>query len=897
MVTATARAELPVDSLFPEPLTNRVAPGIVVPGPERPGTTGTNEVAAPRENKPAPEPKYNSTMSNWKLSSAPRATDDALMLRNSDVLRGRFVGLDATTLGWEMPGVQGLIRFRREGLFNVQLCPPAEAAAAAKPRWVVRLTTGNLVLGEDLALDGTNLVLRTSQAGLLRMPRAMISSIYQDAEPAQSAFRTVQNLDDWDRVTVSRGELEMIFRDLNLPEAALIEFDLPQRNNQNFQMHLPLSQPKFLYAEPQVALSFSGNNLSLQSAGENMFGGAESAPLPKTRAGRWRIAVGLSRAQSKATVYVDGKLFRTLQMPAPPLARAGGIVINMGGSGDDPMVRTLVLSRIGEDLALPEAKPDQDILRLGNGDAMAGKLESISATQIVCTGPFGRLELPLERLVAVMLATGAASQPRRREGDVNVQLVDGGNLTAELRQFAPDSLTLASDVFGEVKVARSAVRGVQFGLYAPAPKAVARNYYQNPDSEPGRVQLDSGVMLGGQLVGLANGLVAWQHEHSVAPILFVQTNVVFANPVATTTATNLAPLAATVQLTNGDTWRCELGSLDSQQLQVRTMFTAPLTIPRRHVSGIFPNLPAEGVLDAGPIERYYVPPANARGRPQTTRQYLRNEALPDRVCLQFDLVGQPGPWNLNAWLFAKTQANTINNTATAYMLSINDGNLSLQEISQGSYQQPTSASVPGLSSRGTVRVTWLADRAKKECYLLVDGKVVMQRRNIKVSVPGNSIQFTVSNHNICRVRDLVISEWKGSAESLLAPPTGGDLVRLHDWTTLAGPVEAIREGLALLPRGQTIALGKVAGIQFDPNNSARARRSKSDVRLTLVDGDQFTLNSPLIDQRGLVGTAEGLGTVIINAGAVRRLHFRPYDPPKKNNPNQGGRNYGGMFWE
>lgn len=886
-------AELPVDPLLEEPLSNQPPRGIVVPGPERPGTTGTNDAAQPEALPAPPRRQFNNAMNHWKLVPPPRPTQDSLLLRNADVVQGRFVGLDATVLGWEMPEAAGLIRFRRDGLNNLRLRAGQEAAGQPG-RWVVRLSTGNLLQGQSLVVDQRQVILESSLAGQLSFPREMVSQVYHDPDAAKSAFRPLQNLEDWSQIQ-AQGELmtQQYFRELDLPESFLVEFDLPSQQQGFVRVHLPLSSPQLMYVEPHVSVNLQANNVMIQSFGENMALGGHSVQFKGNSTGRWRVAIACNRSLGRVVVYVDGKQVHAVELGAVFNPKAKGLLITSGGPVAALPNRSVLLSRLGEELVLPSAKPEQDLLRLANGDAMVGQLVSLDATKVVFLGPLGRLELPVERVAGAGFASAKVALPRRRDADVTVQLVDGGNLTAELKELGPESLSLSSDMFGQIKIARSAVRGLQFGLYLPAPKDVPFTYdiYQRQlrENEPGKIRLNNGLVLSGTLTGLANGLVGWQHPHATAPIGFAQTNVTFASPVPSTSTTNLPPLASTVQLTNGDSYRGELASLDGQQLLVRTMYTGALSIPRRYVSALFPNLAADGVLDAGPIERWLVPgPAGQNQEGQA--QYVRNDKLPDRVCLQLELVGQPGPWYVSAWLFGRSDGQNVNAIRSGYGIQLHGGaTITLYEVSQdGQYQQSTQVNVPNLTRSGQVRLTWLADRVKKEAFLLVDGKLVAERRNIKPAIAGNMVHLTVQNQNLCRVRTVALQEWKGRAEDLLAAPPAGDLVRLHDWTVLGGPVEALREGQAFLSRGQSVPLGRVASIHLDTANQARARRTKADVRLTLVNGDILTLNSPLIDQRGLVGTAEGLGTVILDPAAIRRLHFQPYEPPRRTDPTFPG---------
>jgi hypothetical protein len=329
------------------------------------------------------------------------------------------------------------------------------------------------------------------------------------------------------------------------------------------------------------------------------------------------------------------------------------------------------------------------------------------------------------------------------------------------------------------------------------------------------------------------------------------------------------------------------------------MHTAALTVDRAYIASLRPGAPPDGVIDAGPLERWNT--ANTGGRRQPN-QISREFNLPARFSLSFEAVGEPQSWNMAIWLCMKTmKSGNVYQGQTGYQVYLQPENVMVQALSLGAGNSlvsanPAQTSVPGLSRRGAVHVTCLVDRPKNELYLLLDGKLATKligARNQKAP-DGNAIQFMLNTQPLMQVRDLVLAEWKSTAESLSAAVPAGDVVRMHDRTTVAGPIEAIRDGFVVQAGKALTGLGYVSSIQFDPATAIRARRTNNDVRITLVNGDQLTLTAPRFDERGLTGTAEGLGPVYITASAVRRLHFRPYDPPPKPTAPQYGGYYGNM---
>jgi hypothetical protein len=654
----------------------------------------------------------------------------------------------------------------------------------------------------------------------------------------------------------------------------LIEFDLPKRDNLNLQIHLGLSSFRSLYTEPHVRVVIGGNQLYLGMALQV----TQPVALPGGGSGAVRVGLAINHAEGAVAVYLDGQQVQRSFLPNGAKATARNLILLGGGTGDGRPgrlpFRTLVLSRFGGGLNLPAPKPDEDALRLANGDSLVGQLLALGTNSVTFVGNLGRIELPLARVTGGSFAVAKRAEPRRRNGDVGIQLADGGDLTAELKEFGPQGLVLESDLFGRATLARAVVQGVQFGLYAPATKPPAPVNPSIREFAPGTVQLLSGEYLGGTLAGLSNGIVRWQFPEALDAIELAQTNVVFANPApAGGSLTNLPALPGRVQLTNGDVLRAEILSVDRRQVQVRTLYAGPLTVARAYVAGLRPGAVAEGVLDAGPLERW-------------NSGKHREFNLPPRFSLSFEAAGPPASWNMAVVLCRKEVRQNNWNGRTGYHVYLQPASVMLQTIvlnpAGGSIAatNPGQAAMPGLNRRGSVQISCLVDRPKNEIYLMVDGKLatksIGQRQH---PVPdGNGIQFAflpLHGQPPLQIRELVLADWKGTAEALSAALPAGDQVRLHDQTLLAGGIEALRDGVVVRTGQAPVALGRVGTIHFDPANAVRVRRASNDVRVTLVNGDHLTLNAPRLDERGVTGTVEGIGPVSLAAEAVRRLDFQP----------------------
>jgi hypothetical protein len=536
--------------------------------------------------------------------------------------------------------------------------------------------------------------------------------------------------------------------------------------------------------------------------------------------------------------------------------------------GAEPEVRTLMLTpgpAVLDSVAVPAG---QDQVTLANGDILPGKLESVTATNVVMTGSFGRLDLPAARWSAINLA-GTDNPPPTNPAAVRVFLPGGVQVSGRLGELAGDQLALASDLVGPVTLKRAVVRSLHFGLHLPPPT----KYEYDPQSltdalrpyAPGKMGLVSVARLSGELVSWTNDVVTWRHPAALAPLLVPQAGIAFINPAA---VKNPPLPASTIELVNGDVLQAELLALDRQQLRVRTAHAGIWTVPAGYVREIHPG--SSSSPSAADITRPDLQPALQR---LSYRQYNWTNSLPDRVCVQWELVGPPVRWAMNATIFDPATGRNPDSRRAAWFLSLGNQVLSLFDNGAGpTYQTPSSVCLPGLARNGRARLTLLADRQAGEEFFLVNGQLVNERRNIKQPPTGNTISAIIS---IAQLHSVAIEEWRGSAADL-SWPAKGDAVRLHDWTVLPGPIEELRNGQVLLSGGRSVPLTKVASLRFDP--ATRKTANAATVHVTLSPGERLSLSSPSFLAGKLDGTMPGIAPVSLPVTSVSRIQISATSP-------------------
>jgi hypothetical protein len=800
-----------------------------------------------------------------RLYPAPRATNDWLRLQDQDEVPGRFLGWEDGAVRWEMAEALRPVRFRGSGVDRLVWAAPEKPAWVAD-RWVVRLTDGSLLPAQEARLEEKTVVAIGTAAGTLRLRREMVAALYRNPYPADKGH-ILHNIEDWEVVSTtnarsgsvgnSRGSGRQSYAEVLPPEPVLVEFDWPV-TDANSYIHVLLPLPSFQNLRGDFRLYFHNNEMIVQYPG-GAFTGAE-----EVSGTRPRVGVALDPRRGTTAVYLDGKLVGNplANLPFEPVPR--GISVYCGtskGSATGTLpIRTLLITPIREELTFPTAPGNADLIRFANGDALTGALTGLTDTHVSITGPLGAVELPVERFAVVEFATDGRAEPRRRDNDVELQFHDGSQLVGELKEITADHFILDSDAFGRATVPRADVRGLQLGLHQPAPPVT--NPEVRREIQPGVIGLRGGNLLNGRLLGVTAQTLTWQHPHALDPLEFALTNVAFANLAGS--PANPPPSAARVRLTNGDQWHGELVGVDAQSVQLRPLHTTPVRIPRRHVAEVRPAASPEGVMEAGPIEKWKV----------SASTYVRSLPLPPRVRFQFEIEPRNTMLWQQVWLYSRLSTNKSHQGPVGYQLSLQYNQIGvaqyiLNPAGQLKQQNLTSHAAPGLGERPVSEMTWLLDTVKGETFVLLDGKPIGQMRRLQKTNLGQEIRFLINDPPCVRLRSVLVSEWNGGTD--FVAPAKTDAVRLHDFSLLAGPIEGVRDGLVHRTGQDPVPLARVSSLLFNPADSESAPRTAQDVRLTLWNGDELTLAGLQWGQGGLTGTSEVWGQVTIPVNAIRRL--------------------------
>jgi len=456
----SSRAALTIEVPPPAP---PKAPGINVPPPVRGGST----------NAPA----------------LPVKTEDVLKFKNADTLHGTLVSANPDDgVRWSREDAKGSISFTLANVSEVQFANVA-APRTSGPRAVARLTNGDSLSGEIVALTKDALKLQTWYAGELNVKRPMIASLEPGMGTVSVVYAGPNALTEWQQragqpgrgwsfkkgaLVAAGGSGGMaIGRDVKLPDMASIECDVAWMGYVNFYMLFYAENFENYYNSDCYALQISSGTVYLQRCQRNsgmnnvdQYVNVESLQ----RKNKAHIALKVNKQKKTVALFIDGAMIKQWTDRADFTGKGTGI--GFVTQGQPTRVSNIVVTEWDGKLDLDAgggAKPgEEDLVRLVNGDKLSGQLGTIANGQVNFATSYAKLEIPIARVAEIVMAAKTAEKPRRQANDLRAFFVDGGRLTISLETLSPDTLSGGSECFGKAGFQRGAFQRLQFNIYDEA---------------------------------------------------------------------------------------------------------------------------------------------------------------------------------------------------------------------------------------------------------------------------------------------------------------------------------------------------------------------------------------------------------------------------------------------
>lgn len=420
---------------------------------------------------------------------------DFLHFANGDLLLGALQSIDAERgLRWHRSDIAAPIDFGLTNLREVQFQLRPPAAVGFTNNGLVQLTNGDELEGRLLEVDAETVVLDTWYAGTLRLVRGLVRMIRPLPSSRPPIFVGPTGLDGWTSSQVKTlGEragqwhyrngafyarqAASIARDVKLPAVASVEFDLAWKGTFNMALALytdylhPISlanketEPAFSEFYSVQLNSFSVNLLPIKQDGPlRSLGQVSVNAFNRRNSAHVEIRADLPRRL--LALLVDGELVKQWSDPEPFTGTGTAIRLVHQGQGVVKLSNLRIHEWDGTFEEKPTNPPDSplDLVKLRNGDRVAGEFESLRDGVVRVSVRGSALSIPLERVKQIETAGRKSLVPRALPGDVRAYFYNGAGVTFRLEEWTDQHVIGSSPSFGKVAFLPAAFARVEFNL-------------------------------------------------------------------------------------------------------------------------------------------------------------------------------------------------------------------------------------------------------------------------------------------------------------------------------------------------------------------------------------------------------------------------------------------------
>ncbi len=405
----------------------------------------------------------------------PERASDVVKTLHGDQLFGTVHGINEDgRLVLRAPQYEGEVRILADELARVHLRNTEKDDGPDR----VLLTNDDVVTGTLSAITDEHVVIESAAAGTLRIARPMVTGInfgnvrntmmHSDfSTGAMDPWKPVRGswqVRDGALVCSSSGEQAGISAELEQKEPLTVVCDFASLAGRNMHFHIILfaDDRDNYYGRNSVFAIVSGHEFYIQycqnGSTNHVFNGRYS--------NRNSIEKGVARLAydpetGEASFWLDEQSYGTWKIPFN--VKEGKYVIFQ--SHQPVQINSVeVLPGIVPPKSDRQEETEENVVVFQNEDKVKVSSLSLKDGQFAAKTSFGEITVPQANLATIRFGSEGRGQPRRRKGDIRLT-TNECRMTLQFKQMDAERLVGSSDCYGDVQVARSMIRLLDFNIY------------------------------------------------------------------------------------------------------------------------------------------------------------------------------------------------------------------------------------------------------------------------------------------------------------------------------------------------------------------------------------------------------------------------------------------------
>lgn len=472
----------------------------IVVRPDRP-------VRPPQKSPGVPDPK------GTEVDPAVPAAVDTIEMRNGDRLRGRLDAIDAKEgVRFVYEGAMDSLRFKPSAVSRITFAESKQSPAAEGIQFRLALANGDEITGTLVDLTAEAIAIESALAGRLTIPRAAIvqlarvsslQTIYDGpnhanewrhfradieddmVEEAPLPFLGRANLGFFRGLIAAKGQAAgggwafrnngwvsqkpgaVLYRSFQLPDRYELEFDLAWRGELQFGIIFDALKPQLGNGDSHhLVINPESIDLMRYTAnGEaNGLGNTNLPGLRKKNHARFTLRVDSERGV--IVLIVDGQIVREWR---DIQKKSAGKIIGFNSDGGAVRLERIQVEHWDGQTLLKAANVPVgkgELVRLLNGDSIAGTVKSGQAGKFQIDSSFGIVEIGFDRVRQIEFAPGAPIEQKNAEWVLGT-FPRRQKALFKIEKWSPTEVTILSPVWGRATIQRETLRSIEFNLGQP----------------------------------------------------------------------------------------------------------------------------------------------------------------------------------------------------------------------------------------------------------------------------------------------------------------------------------------------------------------------------------------------------------------------------------------------
>jgi hypothetical protein len=420
-----------------------------------------------------------------KITNAiPDSSSERLEFLDGSTLHGHLRSIDSTNgLKWEHPAARQPILFKPDNVAWVRFPAASQFSVSnSKPTCKFEFANGDEFFGDLVSLDSKELELQTWFGGKFKTPRSMVKLIRFFPKGAATIYEGPSGLEGWhlgkmpnpaawkyeDGAFLAEGA-GTIGRDMNLPDASRVEFDLTWSAPFSLLFSFYTSMlDGFNYNSSSYMFYMTAGNISLQrinaGAGSSTIGRTERIPAMLTKR-TVHLEFRGNKEESLLELLADGKPVAQWRDNAGWIGNGSGILFYSQTEGGMKISNIKVSSwdgKSGLDVSTNQLTADR--IFLANRDQVSGKVAGVLDGKLKITSSAANLEIPLERITQIAFANGGTNPVPPARWEIQASVSGGGTISFAVEKWNDKTVSGKNRNFGKISLNSKSIRQIQFNL-------------------------------------------------------------------------------------------------------------------------------------------------------------------------------------------------------------------------------------------------------------------------------------------------------------------------------------------------------------------------------------------------------------------------------------------------